>query len=163
MCTSLFGNDEEDIRYTFCNSRSIQVIACISFVFFIVLIYITVDCYILNSARECTGVTVLSSLACIVCIVCISVLLRWKYCWNKQPTIDTVVDTTLVSQANPNHTSSLKLSKSSKKSSRKSSISPKLPKSSSKELNDSKESKESKESNESMEGIFAYKNPMEPI
>ena len=144
MCASLFGNEEEDIRYTFCNSRSIQVIACISLVFFMVLIYITVDCYMLNSIRGCTGTTILSCIACVVCIVCVSVLLRWKYCWNKKSTVDTVVDTTMAYHTNSMHTSP-KLSKSSKKSSKKSSISPK---------NVSKETKD---------GIIAYKNPMEPI
>jgi len=127
MCTKLFGNDEEDIRYTFCNSRIIQGIACISLVFFIVLIYITVDCYILNSIRGCTGTTILSCIACVVCIVCVSVLLRWKYCWNK-PHVDNGVDTGLTYQSNPIHTPNL--SKSSKRSSRKDSVSSKSSKSS---------------------------------
>jgi len=150
MCTKLFGNDEEDIRYTFCNSRIIQIIACISLVFFIVLIYITVDCYMLNSIRGCTGTTILSTIACIVCIVCVSVLLRWKYCWNKRP-VDNGVDTGLTYQSNSIHIP--KLSKSSKKSSRKFSKSSK----SSKSLKSSKDSKEIKDD------IIAYKNPMESI
>jgi len=149
MCASLFGNEEEDIRYTFCNSRIIQGIACISLIFFIVLIYITVDCYMLNSIRGCTGTTILTSIACIVCIVCVSVLLRWKYCWNKLPTVDNV-DTILTYQSNPINTSSRKLSKSSKRSSRKDSKSLKSPKS-------------SKEVNESKESNFTIKNPMESI
>jgi hypothetical protein len=149
MCTTLFGNDEEDIRDTFCNSRIIQIIACMSLVFFMALIYITVDCYMLNSIRGCTGTTILASIACVVCIVCVSVLLRWKYCWNKKSTLDSTVDTTLTYQSNPINTSP-KLSKSSKRSSRKDSIS-------------SKSSKTSKSSKESNDDAFAIKNPMESI
>jgi hypothetical protein len=152
MCATIFGNDEEDIRDIFCNSRIIQGVACITLILFIVLVYITVDCHMFNSARQCNGVTILTSIACAVCIVCVSVLLRWKYCWNKPTALDTVVDTTLTYQSNPINTSP-KLSKSSKRSSRKDSISSKT----------SKTSKTSKNSNESNDDAFAIKNPMESI